>query len=172
MKKPQFRSKLNVNQIREYAKKYPASEDREIIRKMAHTVRRRGSLKKNELYKVCLWKSARSAGKSLKNDPKYVVEVTRNAFASPNERFRIESLTILDGVGWPTASVLLHFFARDRYPILDVRALWSLGIEGSISYNFPFWNAYTITCQKLATKAAVDMRTLDRALWYYSRENQ
>ena len=34
----------------------------------------------------------------------------------------------LSGVRWPTASVLLHFGHRDRYPILDYRALEALGV--------------------------------------------
>lgn len=33
---------------------------------------------------------------------------TRVALSTPSERLRIEVLTLLDGVGWPTASVLLH----------------------------------------------------------------
>ena len=29
------------------------------------------------------------------------------------ERLRIEILTLLDGVGWPTASVILHFYHKE-----------------------------------------------------------
>jgi hypothetical protein len=82
-------------------------------------------------------------------------------------------LTLLQGVEWPTASVLLHFGHRDLYPILDYRALWSLQVEPpKAGYDFEFWREYTKSCRELARQAELDMRTLDRALWQYSRENQ
>ena len=83
---------------------------------------------------------------------------------------RIESLTILDGVGWPTASCIFHFFHRDDYPILDVRALESLSVEMAKPITFEFWWRYVEYCRKLAQKAGTDMRTLDRALWQWSKE--
>jgi hypothetical protein len=85
---------------------------------------------------------------------------------------RIEVLTLLAGVSWPTASVILHFFHREQYPILDVRALWSLQCDPPGEYDIPFWESYTSSCRSLAQKAGVSMRTLDRALWQYSKENQ
>jgi hypothetical protein len=39
-------------------------------------------------------------------------------------------------------------------------------------YEFSFWWEYTQFCRKLAAEAGVSMRTLDRALWQYSKENQ
>jgi hypothetical protein len=72
----------------------------------------------------------------------------------------------------PTASVLLHL-ARQTYPIIDYRALWSLGIDPPPAYySFEFWWKYTRACRSLADEAGVSMRTLDRALWQYSKELQ
>lgn len=79
---------------------------------------------------------------------------------------------LLDGVSWPVASVLLHFGSCDRYPILDFRALWSLRIKVPKQYDFGFWWAYTLYCRSLADEHNVSMRTLDRALWQYSKEKQ
>lgn len=87
-------------------------------------------------------------------------------------RARIEALNLLDGVAWPTASVILHLFHSDPYPILDYRALWSLSLEQPTQYNFPFWWGYVEFCRGIAESANVDMRTLDKALWQYSKENQ
>jgi hypothetical protein len=70
------------------------------------------------------------------------------------------------------ASVILHWGCHEPYPILDYRALWSLGIDSPPAYNFNFWWAYTQQCRGLAAQAGVSMRTLDRALWQYSKENQ
>lgn len=75
-------------------------------------------------------------------------------------------------MNWPTASVLLHFGARDPYPILDFRALWSLGVKAPTSYDFELWWEYTCCCRKLARKSGVSMRILDRALWQFSKSNQ
>jgi hypothetical protein len=81
-------------------------------------------------------------------------------------------LTLLDGVGWPTASVILHFYHSDPYPILDIRALWAVGADLTHKYDFEFWMEYVQFCRTTATQVGVDMRTLDRALWQYSKENQ
>jgi hypothetical protein len=39
-------------------------------------------------------------------------------------------------------------------------------------YDFDLWWCYVCTCREIAAQAGVDMRTLDRALWQYSKENQ
>jgi hypothetical protein len=94
-------------------------------------------------------------------------KTTENLVSSWAERF----LRYLRGVNWPTASVLLHFGTRNRYPILDFRALWSLGNDKRpTSYTFEYWWAYTEACRRLAKEAGVTMRELDRALWQYSKE--
>jgi hypothetical protein len=46
-----------------------------------------------------------------------------------------------------------------------------VGAASPIS-DFAFWWSYVNRCRDLADQARVDMRTLDRALWQYSRENQ
>lgn len=59
------------------------------------------------------------------------------------------------------------------YPILDFRALWSLGQTNTpSSYTFDFWWAYVEHARGLADEAGLRMRTLDRALWQYSKERQ
>ena len=75
-------------------------------------------------------------------------------------------------MSWPTASVILHLFHRDPYPILDYRALWSVSLEVPGQYTFSFWWSYVEFCRSLAASAELDMRTLDRALWQFSKENQ
>jgi hypothetical protein len=58
-------------------------------------------------------------------------EITGISFGTTSERVRIEALTLLCGVNWPIASTILRYCVREHYPILDVRALWSLDIETS-----------------------------------------
>jgi hypothetical protein len=70
------------------------------------------------------------------------------------------------------ASVILHFFHENPYPILDYRAIWSVGAQVPKQYSFDTWWPYVEFCRKLARQNGVDMRTLDQALWQYSKENQ
>ncbi|HQL94014.1 MAG TPA: hypothetical protein PL005_05005, partial [Candidatus Hydrogenedentes bacterium] len=81
--------------------------------------------------------------------------------------------TLLAGVSWPTASVFLHFAFPEKYPILDFRALWSLNIDPPPKqYTFPFWKEYADFCRNLSGEAGVSLRTLDKALWMYSKRYQ
>lgn len=77
----------------------------------------------------------------------------------------------LDGVGVPTASTLLHFAFPDRYPILDVRALQSLGCAARSAYPISFWLEYLAACRNIADRHKVTVRTLDKALWEHSKEH-
>ncbi|MBI3734083.1 MAG: hypothetical protein HY259_11605 [Chloroflexi bacterium] len=147
-------------------------EEEIIVDDVAPRARAAGYFTKEQFLKVCYWKTPRSRPHCEKNSAEYVREVTRIALSTPNEQLRIEALTLLQGVGWPTASVFLHFGYADLYPIMDYRALWSLNIEVPPYYDFAFWWSYTECCRVLAKDWQVTMRTLDRALWQYSYENQ
>ncbi|MEW6614294.1 MAG: hypothetical protein AB1401_02325 [Thermodesulfobacteriota bacterium] len=129
-------------------------------------------IEKKELFKIAHWKAPRSANHVYKNDEDYINEVTRLSFTTTSERAKIEVLTILDGVSWPTASVILHLFHSDPYPILDFRALWSVSLDVPVQYSYKFWWPYVEFCRDIAGRNNVDMRTLDKALWQYSKENQ
>lgn len=73
-------------------------------------------------------------------------------------------------VRWPTASVLLHFGHRDRYPILDYRALEALGVTETVNYTVPFWRSYVAACRKIDDQTGFGMRIIDRAMWQWSKE--
>ena len=95
------------------------------------------------------------------------------ALSTPNEWLRIAVLTLLEGVGWPIASAILHWAHRDPYPILDVRALWSAGLDRiPSSFEFELWRRYTLWSRATASRHGVSMRTLDKALWQYSKDRQ
>jgi hypothetical protein len=80
------------------------------------------------------------------------------------------ALLELEGVGVPTASTLLYCAFPEDYPILDVRALESLGVKPRSQYPLSFWLGYLDACRELAQRAGVPLRTLDKALWQYSKE--
>ena len=155
-----------------YAARYDYGLDDGAVAGLIPDVRQKQFLSKSDLRVVAAWKSPRSAGHVENNQASYVKEVTSIALAGSSERLRIETLTLLDGVSWQTASVILHFFHRSRYPIIDYRALWSVNLITPSQYNFPFWWSYVKYCRVLAGRNHVDMRTLDCALWQYSKERQ
>lgn len=134
--------------------------------------RKRGYLKRDEFLELCAWKSRRTKPLCASNAASYIEEVTAIALAATSEQVRIQVPTLLHGVNWPTASVILHFCSKDRYPILDFRALWSLSIDKPPRYTFDFWWEYTEFCRALAVTHSLTMRELDMALWEYSKKNQ
>jgi hypothetical protein len=132
--------------------------------------RARGHYTRAEFIEVCAWKTARSRPKVAANTEAAVVDATGRALAAGDEASRIAALLELEGVGVPTASTLLYFAFPDDYPILDVRALESLGVKPRSTYPVSFWLEYLDACRALAHRAGVSIRTLDKALWQYSKE--
>ena len=119
---------------------------------------------------MCAWKTVRSRPKVAANTEAAVVDATGRALAAAGEASRISALLELEGVGVPTASTLLYFAFPDDYPILDVRALESLGVKSRSTYPVSFWLEYLEACRRLARDAGVSIRTLDKALWQHSKE--
>ena len=113
------------------------------------------------------WSGGRTRNLCELNSSAEVEEISTASFAAESERFRIGALLSLSGVGWPMASVILHFTFPVRYPILDVRAMRT--VNGSTHYTFQKWQKYTKLCRDSAMKHDVSMRTLDKALWAFDR---
>jgi hypothetical protein len=130
----------------------------------------RGHMAQDDLIAVAAWKwrGGRTRRLCADNTKAEVVEISSASFAATSERLRIGVLLALRGVQWPMASVILHFAFPDRYPILDVRAMKSVG--GSTHYTFEKWSEYADLCRKAAAKYDVSMRTLDKALWAYDKD--
>lgn len=167
-----FALRFSAEAIPHWAAQYQYPGETEIEYEVAPRIRERGFITHAELVTLCHWKSPRIRTRCGGNSAEFVEAVTQTALTTPNERLRIEVLLLLQGVGWPMASVILHWCHPDPYPILDFRALWSLGIDQPPHYAFGFWEAYTSHCRQLAARAGVSMRLLDRALWSYSKFNQ
>ena len=167
-----MRLRFSPSQIEPWAAAYPVGKLEPELLSLRATVQQAGFLTKNQLHLLSQWKSARSAPRVLRNSEAFVQEVTGFALSTTDERARIETLTVLDGVLWPTASVVLHVFHAEQYPILDFRALWSVAEKVPVQYTFSFWLRYVEFCRKLAGSQRLSMRTIDRALWQYSNAKQ
>ena len=165
--------KFNLECIQYWANQYDYQEGRkEQFNERVEQVRNRAYLTKCDLKAVCEWKSPRFAGNYKINEKSFVNEVTRFALSTKCDRAAIESLTILDGVGVPTASTILHFFHEKGYPILDFRALWSVSLIDDKKYKYEYakWSKYVKYCRAKADEAGVSMWDLDCALWQYSKK--
>lgn len=172
MPKP-FELRFSANEVARWAGEYAYQDDSRIETVIAPRTKQQRYMTRADFMELCRWKSPRPAKHCELNSEEDIKAVTAIAFATADEKLRIDLLTALRGVEMRTASAILHFVGRDRYPILDFRALWSLGFETPPQwYGFKLWWSYTTFCRDLADREKVSMRTLDRALWAYSDENQ
>lgn len=165
----EFHLQFDLAQVREIAARYSYEDDVRVL-EIGRSARKRGSYTRDEFIEICRWKSPRTQPLVAQNLAETVRGATAQALSAIGEEVRIGSLLELRGVSWPTASVLLHLAHCDPYPILDHRALEALGVGRRASYSLRFWLDYVRATRTLANAADVDMRTLDRALWQWSKE--
>ena len=167
-----FKLRFPPTEIPVWSSRYSFAGEDELAERVAPAARDRGYLRRPEFLALCRWKTPRTAKRCALNASQQIRDATQLSFGTADERVKIGILRLLDGVDWPTASVLLHFCDREPYPVLDFRALWSLGITSAPTYTFEFWSAYTTFTRELADSCRESMRTIDRALWQYSKEHQ
>lgn len=165
-----FKLQFSPSKIHGLSTQYDYGDDEVVA--IGKKAQLQGFLNRDQFIAIAGWKSSRPAKKHLQNDPKTIEEVTRFAFSTSVESLRLRSLTLLDGVEARTASAILHLCHKNRYPMMDVRAFWSLGVEKPPTNWLAAWDEHVQACRTIADKADVDMRTLDRALWAYSSKNQ
>ena len=138
-------------------------------------IQRRGYLTQYELYKVADWVLrvyGVDAVNLAKENPDASIKVsTTQAFTVTDDWEKLMTLTELRGIGQTTASAILHLYDKGRYPILSKPALWSVGDRARDYYPPWLWLEYIAFCRDIANRNGVEMRTLDRALWFYSYDN-
>ena len=168
-----FKLRFSEAQLKGWADRYSYAEnDGRLRAEIRPAVLARGALTKDEFLEICAWKSQRSKSRCAQNDGFTIQTISRAAFASTDESLKMDLLRTLAGVEWPTASTLLHFCDERPYPILDYRALWSLGYARPPHYTMEFWLEYLEYTRGLAKRLRQDIRTVDRGLWQYSKERQ
>lgn len=163
--------RIPIHEIRAYSNQYDYDADPKLdhIREAALGQR---FITRSQLYEVARWKSKRRAALVNENEESFVREITGFAFQAVHEHSKIGSLVLLSGVQYPTASVILHFCVDDTYPILDFRAIWSLGLSQPSFYTPEYWVEYTKVCRSLAQTHGLSVREFDMALWQYSKKHQ
>jgi len=140
-------------------------------------------LDKPHFVDIARWKSPRPVRHYESNDDDLVQEVTTLAFAARRDDLRLQLLTLLNGVGVPVASTILHFAFPDRYPIMDIRAITTLthlGLRtrpgplepGFTGFSVEDWQVYTRLMRDHAESLGVTLRQLDKALWAYDKHGR
>jgi hypothetical protein len=161
---------VDCAEVRALAERYCYGYDGEAMAAGARA-REGGHFTRYDFLTVCAWKTGRSKSKVEVNDETTIHQATARALADHDERDRMEALLELNGVGIPTASALLCCAHPREYPILDVNALKALAYESQrTTYSVTFWLGYLEACRRFAAACQVDLRTLDKALWQYTRE--
>jgi hypothetical protein len=169
---PSFALQLPAEDVPELAERFSYPKDDRACLAAGAAATARGHYTRDELMLICAWKTDRSKGKVASNSETAVQFGTSRALRSSDETKRIEALTDLAGVGVPSASALLYFAFPNDYPILDKRALASLGyVSKRTTYESSFWIDYLLACRRIAADLKVPIRTLDKALWQWSAES-
>jgi len=78
-------------------------------------------LSKDQFLKIAQWKSSRPLQYYKLNSEKDIREITSLAFATPEDSLKIHILAALKGINYPTASAILMFYDKTKYPVLDIR---------------------------------------------------
>ena len=165
-KKLRGRSKIEC-----WADKYNVANDT-CIETLVPEVEQRGHLTKCELIEVSKWVLQKTgAGRRQlildrvePNSPDDVEKWTKNAFLLTNDSDSIRCLEQnLKGVGWVTASAILHWFHERPYPTWTPHAKWAVKLDPKLDLSSTRWQDYVNYCRTKADQYEVDMRTLDRA---------
>jgi hypothetical protein len=157
---------------RKYDDRYRGTNDERTELRLKRILEAQRYLEKHDFIDLCMWKSPRPKKHYESNNADFVKEITQFSLFTENEINRIMILIELRGVSWPVASVILHFAFPDKYPILGFRAIWSLGWEKPGIYSFNFWQKYCHKISQISIEINLSIRTVDKALWEYSKENQ
>ena len=150
---------------------YDEKLDKEII-SMSENVKAKGFATLKDLEKISYWKSPRSHHHIQKNINKTIKDITGEVLNSNSDLINLSLLLLLHGVSYPTASAFLHFCHELDYPIVDFRAMWSVGFDDQPKYTPELWIDYVLLTRKISKRYQIDKRTLDRALWGYTKKYQ
>ena len=162
---------LTREQIEYYASRYKDIEgDRQVACRLAPAIER-GFATKAELIVLVRWKAARVVRHAERNSDADVKEITQASFGASSSLMRLKFLTILHGFSWAMASALLHFIFPKECPVLDFRAMNTVGGPTSNYEKDEVWEEYAALCCRTADEYGISLPKLDRALWQYDLEN-
>lgn len=142
-------------------------------------IKKRGYLTKAQLLKILQWKSPRPLKHYITNSEKDVKEITRLSFSTTNEKLKIHILTALRGINYPTASAILMFYDKQKYPVLDIRVwqqLYQLNLvdTNAKGQNFTLsqWDEYLAVIRTLANHLKLNSRQVEKRIFDYDKQTR
>lgn len=132
----------------------------------------------HDLKEIMIWKSHRRANLIEKVNKNITRELLNISINHDDEEISIAILTLLPGVQVPMSSAILTILFPEKYTVLDVRALKSLGYSGN-DRTPEFYKKYLYFCREYAEKIGFEihsnylnsLRLLDKALFYANGED-
>lgn len=163
-----FELQFESSQIDALASKYAYADDSDALQ--AGRRIRMGEFSRENLLAIYKWKTnGRGISRIRWNSDEEIVDALRLAVNAKTERAAISVLVGLCGVEVPVASAILTAIDPQRYTIIDFRALAALG-QTNKNRSVDYYLSYLSTCRRMAQEHSVTLRTLDRALWQWSKE--
>ena len=163
--------KLQVTNIPYWATQYPREDLEDDEKALAAAARiRDGECSRSNLERIVAWKSDRRLALISENSDSEIADALRLALRATEPRSALAVLTGLRGVGAPMASAILTAIDPEKYTVMDFRALEALGVADANTGLEFYLRHYLPECKRLASEAGVSLRTLDRALWAWSKK--
>ena len=143
----------------------------ELIKELSVAIKR-GFLTKDELIKICQWKSPRAIRHIKSNTSPTIKKITSKVFDTNYEKEKIELLRELKGVSIPMASAILMLTNPKRYGVIDIRVwqlLYKIGTVKTnpkgLNFSFQEWYRYLKIIQYFAKNFKVKARDIERTLF-------
>jgi hypothetical protein len=164
----QFKLAFDQSLIPKLAARYSYQEDVDALQ--AGKGISKGRCTRANLKIIFEWKTnGRGRSRLTKNTDKEISDALKLVTTAKTDRAAIAVLTGLNGVQVPVASAILTAIDPKRFTIIDFRALQALN-QKNVLVNINYYLEYLIYCRKLARDSKVTLRTLDQALWQWSKE--
>ncbi len=170
----------DLQQLAEEYWRTSAERDRELEKAAfdAGEAIRNGDYTLANLEAIVRWKSERAVQYLIGNsNEKIRMALAAAASQESSTDTAVKALLELHGVDISVASAILAAIFPERYTVLDFRALEALGYARQ---DVRFYEEYVAFCKRLAESnvvrpqselpAPTPLRTLDRALWEWSRK--
>jgi len=159
--------------IRRLARRYPKldfDKDEWIQNRIRTSLESHRCLDLEDLRSLGVWKNGteRSSDFFRRNTSPEIKRRTAEAY----ETHRIEPIMELHGFrsGFPMASSFMHFAFDNEFPVIDRRALSTLGVPKDKGIGKGVWELYCTKCRGWAKYYRISLRELDRALWQFNVE--
>ncbi len=125
---------------------------------------RKGEGNRRTLEVIFDWKSHRPKRWLAENEDDEIEAALNLARSDADLGEKIAALVKIKGVGVPMASAILTAMYPDRYTVIDVRALDTLGFRdrSNLERLYPEYLAY---CRSKSTELGMSLRAFDRAIW-------